>query len=348
MPPPRRRLSRPLSPGPAQCAWRASHHHQRAPPHTPMASSAPSAVCARRAVVELGGLPLAAWLPKLDAPSALPGLLDGLLARAAAGGGAGCAREFWRLWGGGGQGVAAGRPQPAWPVVRGMRGRARVLQCGQGRGRGGGERERGSRHGPPHRPRRLTPPFPPFPRSPRHGRHGRRRRRAQPVPGPCAGAWSAERRTGEGGEGERAASRDPPFFPPPSPFPPPFRYWSTHSKPWPRTRACTCRTTTVRERERERERGTEGRPLRRYVSTPLPPPISRRPRRRRRARARPVPVGPAPPARVPAPRDDGRVAARAGRDAPPGGARRAGRPGRGAAVAPAGGGARRGGDGAQR
>ena len=54
----------------------------------------PAPVSIRREVFEFGALPVATWLPRLDSPNALPGLLAALLGRASEADRPGGRREF--------------------------------------------------------------------------------------------------------------------------------------------------------------------------------------------------------------------------------------------------------------
>ena len=57
----------------------------------------PAPVSIRREVFEFGALPVATWLPRLDSPNALPGLLAALLGLASEADRPGGRREFRSL-----------------------------------------------------------------------------------------------------------------------------------------------------------------------------------------------------------------------------------------------------------
>jgi hypothetical protein len=60
----------------------------------------PAPVSIRREVFEFGALPVATWLPRLDSPNALPGLLAALLGLASEADRPGGRREFRSLFSG--------------------------------------------------------------------------------------------------------------------------------------------------------------------------------------------------------------------------------------------------------
>ena len=86
------------SPRRRSAAGGRAHRGTPSPPPAPAMTTPPppgpaAAVAPRRVVVEYGGLPVAAWLPRLDSPAALPELLQGLLVHARGGGAPGAPRE---------------------------------------------------------------------------------------------------------------------------------------------------------------------------------------------------------------------------------------------------------------